>query len=84
KGSIFAPGNYHPDFLQKIIKKQILDYKNNSIKLDDVSGFRKGDIVRISSHESTLSFGFWVENYIQLSRIIKVDSLNKTLIIEHP
>ncbi|MDR8445056.1 hypothetical protein FPK32_26820, partial [Acinetobacter baumannii] len=46
KGSIFAPGNYHPDFLQKIIKKQILDYKNNSIKLDDVSGFRKGDIVR--------------------------------------
>lgn len=84
QGSIFAPGNYHPDFLQKIIKKQILDCKDNSIKLDDVSGFRKGDIVRISSHESTLSFGFWVENYIQLSRIIKVDSLNKTLIIEHP
>lgn len=83
KGSIFAPGNYHPDYLQKVQKSEVLNLSDDVIELRDVNFIKAGDIVRLTSVESTLSFGFPVENFIQLARVVDIDYANRTVKIDH-
>lgn len=70
-GSIFAPGNYHPDYWEEVPKVAVTATKGQSnLTLSDASIVSVGDIIRISSTTGILSAGFFVAQYLQLARVL--------------
>lgn len=81
-GSIFAPGNYHPAYLDNVTKVAITAALNsNIITLDSTTGYAAGDLVRIVSTEGITngSDGF-IPMYMQLAKVISVTAT--TLILD--
>lgn len=82
-GSIFAPGNYHPVYVDNIAKSTVGTSINSSIVTVDPTGFSIGELVRISSTNGITngSNGF-IPKYMQLAKII--GKTNSTIILDSP
>lgn len=74
-GSIFAPGNYHPDYWEEVPKVSVVATKGSStLSLADGSIVEVGDIIRLSSTTGVMSAGFFVGEYLQLARVLSKNS----------
>lgn len=70
-GSIFAPGNYHPDFWEEVPKVAATTTLGSAnITLADPNIVNVGDIIRLSSTTGVLSAGFFVSEYLQMARVL--------------
>lgn len=79
-GAIFAPGNYHPAYWISVEKVKAKSTQSKRvITVDDCSICKIGDILRLSSVSGVDSAGFFVEDYIQLNRIIDIQRNEITL-----
>lgn len=82
-GSIFAPGNYHPDYWEEVPKVAVTAAKGQStLTLADSSIVSVGDIIRLSSTTGILSAGFFVAQYLQLARVLSKSG--STITIDGP
>lgn len=79
-GSIFAPGNYHPDYWEEVPKVTVTATKGQStLTLADPSIVAVGDIIRLSSTTGILSAGFFVAQYLQLAKVLSKSGTTITI-----
>ncbi len=82
QGAIFAPGNYHPEYVSNVPKNNLTStYGSNVVGIDPslVSKYKTGDLVRISSVRGILNGGFLIPFYMKLCKVIGVSGSNITL-----
>lgn len=82
KGAIFAPGNYHPEYVSNVPKDSVTSTLGSNI-LTGVSNatgkYSAGDLIRVSSLRGILNGGFLIPYYMRLCKVTATTATTVTL-----
>ncbi len=80
-GSIFAPGNYHPVYIDPVVKTACTTSNGScTITVASTVGYAIGDIIRLASVVGiTNGVDGFIPKYMQLARVLAVSSTSLTI-----